>query len=285
MSVRPSLLALILAYVTASAAPFAAARADDAITNPACSPFVVTENLSRPMGGIICRSENPAAKNLLFIHGSPGNWKGWKRYLEDRPFADQFNIIAIDRPGFGVSGAGKPERNLRQQAQLVHQAAISQWGADAVYYVVGHSYGGPVAVQLALDFSHQVAGLLLLAPSLDPDLEKTEWYQSLADWQGVRWMVPTELDVTNQEIMALAPELDKQRERLSAITQPVLLVQGGKDGLVPPANADYAEKHLTAAHLDVTRLPEQNHFLPWLEYELVKQQILKLVTLPAVRPR
>ena len=276
MSLRPTLLALVLGYVTASAAPYAAARADDQVNNPACQPFTVQLG-DRPMGGMICRSTRADAPNLLFLHGAPGDWKAWKRYLEDQPFAHHYNIIAIDRPGYGNSGKGKPETSLQQQAALIQRAVLSQWGADTSYFVVGHSFGGPVAVQLALDYPQHVRGLLLLAASLDPALEKTEWYQYLATWRGLRWLVPAPIDVCNREIMALPPHLIAQRARLAELNHPVLVIQGEKDGLVPPANADYAHKNLTGAQLEIQRLPNQNHYLPWLEYDRVKTAVGTLI--------
>ena len=275
-TLRPTLLTLMLGYLTATAAPYAAARAADQVKNPSCYQFVETFD-GRPIGGIACRSAAADAPNLLFLHGAPGDWKAWKRYLEDLPFADQFNIIALDRPGYGLSGRGDPEFSLPKQAELAHRAVVSQWGIGATYYAVGHSFGGPVAVQLALDYPQQVKGLLLLAASLDPDLEVTEWYQRVAAWRGIRWLIPAPIDVCNREIMALPPHLVAQRQRLGNITQPVIFIQGLKDGLVPPGNADYAQKYMTRAQLDIQRLPDQNHYLPWLEYDRVKAAVKQLI--------
>ena len=274
-TLRPTLLALMLGYLTASAAPYAAARAASEVSNPNCQPFALSA-AERPMGGIACHSPQGDAPNLLFLHGAPGDWKAWKKYLEDRAFADRYNIIALDRPGYGQSGRGEPEYSLSTQAALAHRTVTSQWGEAASYYVIGHSFGGPVAVQLALDYPAQVKGLLLLAASLDPDLESTEWYQRLAASRWIRWLIPAPIDVCNREIIALPPHLVAQRARLGAMTQPVIFIQGGKDGLVPPGNADYAARHMTNAQLELERLPDQNHYLPWLEYDRVTAAVDRL---------
>ena len=47
----------------------------------------------------------PGHTPIVFIHGSPGSWRSWARYL-DAPELSQYGPrIAMDRPGFGDSGA------------------------------------------------------------------------------------------------------------------------------------------------------------------------------------
>src|SRR3546814_18455192 len=64
-------------------------------------------------------------------------------------------------------------------------------GAPAI--VVGHSLGGPIAAKLAMDYPDRVRGLLLLAPSVAPALEAPRWYQRLATWRVVQWLLPRTL--------------------------------------------------------------------------------------------
>jgi pimeloyl-ACP methyl ester carboxylesterase len=54
-----------------------------------------------------------------------------------------------------------------------------------------------------------------------------------------------------------------------------VVIQGDKDKLVPKENADFLKTNLSNAPMEMMRLPEQGHFLPWLEYDLVKAEILK----------
>lgn len=229
---------------------------------------------SRPMHAVVA-TDTSAKPLVIFIHGSPGSWQGWADYLDDEALRAKAHLIAVDRPGFGNSGAGKVERSLAQQskdlAPLLNRARKGQR-----VILVGHSYGGPLAVRLAMDHPTKVTDLILLAASVDPELEETKWYQYPADWRLIRWAVPESLVVTNQEIMALQQELTTMLPQWATLRQRVSIVHGEKDDLVPVANVDFAVKQLVnAASVEVIRLPMSNHFLPWNQTELVKETIRK----------
>ncbi len=212
---------------------------------------------------------------VIFLHGSPGGWSGWVDYLVDRDLIGRARLVAVDRPGFGRSGTGLVERSLVEQARAV-APLLEQAKPGQRVLVVGHSYGGPLAARLAMDYGHKITDVLILAGSIDPALEETAWYQYPADWPPLTWLLPGELLVTNREIRALKAELDLMIPLWPRITQRVSVMQGGQDGLVPAANADFAQRVLTAAQpLDIVRLPDMNHFIPWTHFELVKAQIVK----------
>ena len=218
---------------------------------------------------------NGIAPLVIFIHGSPGDWRGWVEFLSDPDLASRAHLIAVDRPGFGGSGAGGVERSLAQQcrdlAPLLTHASPSQR-----VILVGHSFGGPVACRLAMEHTNLVTDVIVLAGSIDPAQEKTKWYQHVAEWWGVRSLLPGELVVANREIRALKDGLTEMLPRWPDIHQRVTVIQGEADTLVPPANADFAQRMMTNAQpLEIIRLPDMNHFLPWKQYELVKEKIVK----------
>ena len=44
----------------------------------------------------VVQTGNPNGQNLLFIHGSPGDWTAWKDIIIDSTLQKQFNIILIN---------------------------------------------------------------------------------------------------------------------------------------------------------------------------------------------
>ncbi len=215
------------------------------------------------------------ATPVLLIHGSPGSWHDAINLLRDPQLADHLHLIAVDRPGFGRSEPGHLDTSLASQAALL--AGVLEAAAPGrAAIVVGHSLGGPVAARLAMDHPRLVRGLVLVAGSIDPDLEVQHWYQKAARWPIVRALVPEDLTLANDEIRPLKAELQKMLPLWSTVRMPVIVIQGDTDGLVPAANADFAQRMLTAAPVHMMRIPKQGHLIPWERPDLMRDAILEL---------
>ncbi len=75
--------------------------------------------------------------------------------------ASEFQVIAFDRPGHGYSG--QPRRGVatpQVQARLFH-SALNQLGI-AKPVLVGHSWGGGVALAYAIEYPDDIEGIVLL---------------------------------------------------------------------------------------------------------------------------
>jgi len=209
---------------------------------------------------------------LLFVHGSPGDWKAWSYYLKTPELAGFAQRIAIDRPGFGESGKGAVVTDLQKQAKLI--AGLIPQGQKAI--VVGHSLGGPLAVWMAIDAPDKVCGALSIAGSLSSRYEEPRWYNLLADSALVSWAVPLEMRWSNQEMMGLARELGKLETAVRQLRTPVTLLQGGKDSLVNPKTVDEFEKLAPAAWLKIKNLPNETHFVLWEKPAIVVNAIQEM---------
>ncbi len=117
-----------------------------------------------PQGRIhaIVRGRGP---DLVMIHGANGNARDFSHDLIDR-LADDFRVIAFDRPGFGFSDSFGGLTSPVAQAELL-RAASARLGVENPL-VMGHSYGGAVAMAWALRDGDNLAGLTLLAPATHP---------------------------------------------------------------------------------------------------------------------
>lgn len=81
--------------------------------------------------------------------------------------APRFRVTAFDRPGHGESGSDATTGSVWRQAELLN-AAISQLGISRPV-VVGHSFGGAVAMAMAIQSPEAVAGVVALAPIAFPE--------------------------------------------------------------------------------------------------------------------
>lgn len=172
-----------------------------------------------PQGRIhaIIRGQGP---DLVMIHGANGNARDFSFDLMDR-MAGEFRVIAFDRPGFGFSdGFGGPESPV-DQADILRAAAAALDVENPI--VLGHSYGGAVALAWALRAPSDVAGLTLLAPVTHPwpgDLGL--WYRITASPLGRYLILPT--------IAALAPR-SAVENALSGVFAPDPVPEGYLDHL------------------------------------------------------
>lgn len=211
---------------------------------------------------------------VLFVHGSPGDWTAFLDYLGNGALLKRARLIAVDRPGFGLSDKGRAEKSMaRQASDLRHILEQNRSGKPAI--LVGHSLGGPVIARMAMDYPELVGGIILVAPSIDPELEKTKWFQIPANWMAFSWMVPTDLVTSNREILPLKGQLQEMLPLWAKITAPSTVIQGEQDRLVPPENADFAKKMLVNSPLTMVRIQDMNHFVPWTRPDLIEDAVLR----------
>ncbi len=100
------------------------------------------------------RGEGPAA--IVFVHGWSCDRSYWEGTLET--FAPDLRVVAIDLPGHGESGAGRTAWDV---AGYGRDVAAVVTGLDLPHVVlVGHSMGGPVALEAARHLPGRVAGVI-----------------------------------------------------------------------------------------------------------------------------
>ncbi len=212
-------------------------------------------------------------RRIIFVHGTPGNAKGWADYLLNVP-AGRLHI-ALDRLGYGFSNPKHAVVSLKRQAQAVVPFLKTINGRKAI--LVGHSSGASVAIQTALDFPDAVGGLLLLAGAFDPDLEEATWFQHLGTLKPISRLLPRVIDNANRELLGLKRDLLAQADRLHQISIPVGVVHGDMDPLVPPANLNYLQRKLNHASLDKVMLKHRDHFIPWNSKSAVDAALKRLI--------
>jgi pimeloyl-ACP methyl ester carboxylesterase len=101
-----------------------------------------------------------AGEPLVLLHGLGESHIGWRPVIG--PLSDEYDVIAIDLPGFGRSPA-LPGRVFSSPANLADaiESTLDQLGVDT-YHVAGYSLGARVAIQLAA--SPRVQSVIAIAP-------------------------------------------------------------------------------------------------------------------------
>ncbi|MGA0533494.1 alpha/beta fold hydrolase [Hansschlegelia sp. KR7-227] len=116
---------------------------------------------------------------LLLLHGASGNLKDLQESI-GRRLAVRHRVILVDRPGHGRSDrlGGREMSSPARQADAIAQA-LDALGVGRVV-VVGHSWSGALATNLALDHPSHVAGLVVLSGATHPYPGGAAWYNEIA---------------------------------------------------------------------------------------------------------
>ncbi len=111
---------------------------------------------SSPAGRMLassCLGQGPA---VVCLHGQPGSRADWAAVTE--LLSGEFTVVTLDRLGYGDTGGTAGGFAANAAAVIV---TMDHLGIDEAI-VVGHSWGGAVALALAGAHPHRVAGLVLV---------------------------------------------------------------------------------------------------------------------------
>jgi poly(3-hydroxyalkanoate) depolymerase len=251
----------------------------------------------RWQGHLICVSEHGAGEPLLLVPGlgcSADTWAPFSEYFKHR------RIVSFDAPGTGRSST--PIFPVSVPALAALAVAVLDRCGVARTDVIGFSYGGAVAQQLAYDYPQRVTRLVLAATTCG-------WGSIPGSFDAMAIMATPLRFYSASYFERIAPEVyggvtgrDRakretavgERHRapptsygyamqllggfgwssyafLPKIAHPTLVVVGDDDPLVPVANGQMLARRIPRAELAV--IERAGHLLLWDEPERVAPRI------------
>ncbi len=115
-----------------------------------------------------------AGPDLVLIHGAGGSTRDFTFAFAGR-MAERYRVTVMDRPGQGYTDRTDPRyagvfataaESPREQARML-AAAAGKLGVTRPI-VLGHSFGGSVAMAWALEFPEDTAALVIVAGATEP---------------------------------------------------------------------------------------------------------------------
>ncbi|HMF33521.1 MAG TPA: alpha/beta hydrolase [Candidatus Lokiarchaeia archaeon] len=226
-----------------------------------------------------------------------------------RELGEKFQTILVDNRGAGLTDGSKGPYSIKQFAN--DTAGLMDALEIPTAYILGHSLGGMIAQQLAIDFAGRVAKLILcsttcggsksipMGPELAPRFQ--ERVQGKLSLEGnldlkVDSCFTEEFQQANPEFIAEFREINanivmprktlvKQAIALMAFNSarflkkldiPTLILHGQKDRLIPPENAEIMAQYISGAK--VVYLGESAHALYTPEPEAFMNALLEFLT-------
>jgi pimeloyl-ACP methyl ester carboxylesterase len=225
------LAALLVAVVVAIAIAGASYHSDLHIPQEFKGQFIEV------MGNRIRYFQTGAGQDILLIHGCPGSIEDWDPIIG--PLSQTFRVTAYDRPGHGYSGAEGALYTYDYNATVALALIETIRLRDVV--VVGHSYGGAIAMSMALARPIDVRSFVVVDSSLyglprQPDpvyraLAIPVFGMGLARWLAP-WLGPVKIRAELQGLFPTGqlPE-DFLALRTAMWTQPKVAVATAKENL------------------------------------------------------
>ncbi len=112
-------------------------------------------------------AQTGAGRDVVLLHGALTNGEDMALGLFPT-LSEAYRVTAFDRPGHGRSGRSGPTGSPWRQAEQVHSAILELGLRRPI--LIGHSFGGAVALSYALQFPAEVEGVVALAPIAFPEL-------------------------------------------------------------------------------------------------------------------
>jgi len=104
---------------------------------------------------------------VVMIHGNAGSVDDFD-FKSLGTLCGDHRVIAVDRPGHGKSDRPNgSDSTLQYQTRLLHDT-LSRLGITRPT-LVGHSWGGSLALAYAVDYPNELAAIILLAPAAYSD--------------------------------------------------------------------------------------------------------------------
>jgi len=252
-----------------------------------------------------------ADRPVVLLHGNPGSCHDWGR-LYGPLAASRYQAFAFDRPGHGHSD--RPNHNgaitVEVQARMLC-AALDELRVERPI-LVGHSWGGALALAYALSYPRDVSGLVLLAPAIYESKDGVSFLSKLPAWPVIgdvvnflftpligawlvrtdlekafspdavpknylrhtlaEWTVPKKVKWYSVDDALLNESLPKLSPRYSELNVPTAIVTGDSD-LIVPAQENAHRLHQALPGSELIVLEKTGHQIPFTRPQAVVDAI------------
>ncbi|MDJ0847271.1 MAG: alpha/beta hydrolase [Myxococcota bacterium] len=199
---------------------------------------------------------------LVFVHGSGGTGRVWRYQTEHFP-----GSLAVTLPGHPE---GEPCETIEGATRWLRAQRAED--ADARLVLVGHSLGGGIALQYALDHADELAGIVLVGSgarlrvhpatlaAMEKAVARPERFKSPFD-DAYRKVAPDFAAELKELASKLgpAPFLADLRacdrfdvmDRLGEIAVPTLAIAGTEDVMTPPKYSEFLRDAVRDASVEI----------------------------------
>ena len=236
----------------------------------------------------VYHSEKVEAPPVVLLHGAGGTSQSWPAQIRR---LGGFRVFALDLPGHGKSDQGGGYQSIRAYADHLLDWLSAMGLHQAVF--VGHSMGGAIALELAIDNAEHVIGLGLVAtgarlhiqPELLADASSPATFNQTVDFlvshsftqqasPGLVRLAAKRLAQIRPGVLygdLLASASFDRMDRLGKIFQPVIILCGAEDEMTPVRSSQILLDLIPGAELEL--IPRAGHMVMLEQPEVVARAL------------
>ncbi len=196
---------------------------------------------------------------LLVIHGGSSGASTWAKNIEE--LADSYKVYVPDLPGFGSSQPVEGNYYMTEMVDFI-ESFTNKLGLDR-FHLMGHSFGGGIALNYVLKFPFKVSRLVLVSSMfLGKDIAFWVWlttrriiveplgWLTINLFRTIKWLAATVFNSIDyvvpvseasvrigKGIATLQEQARVMAGRLPEIAMPTLVIWGEKDPILPYKHA------------------------------------------------
>jgi pimeloyl-ACP methyl ester carboxylesterase len=239
-------------------------------------------------GAETIRKDRPT---LIMIHGAGGCAQIWQNQI--RPLNEVVNTLALDLPGHGeTGGSGTP--SIHSYAQWLGE--IIENRLQTPVFLMGHSMGGAVVQESALQFPQLLKGIVLVSTGLrlqvapafldgflnnfdqTIDMVMQFAYAPGADGtlveQGAQLMKAAGKEVVHADFLA-CDRFDR-RQDMGGMDLPCAILCGDQDKLTPPSLSEKLHHAIRGSSLTI--VPSAGHMVMIENHKAFNQEVSRFLS-------
>lgn len=188
-------------------------------------------------------------EDVMFIHGGSVSFRSWEPFLSE--LSKSFRVWAFSMPGAGKSSKLPRHWKFEDYATILKDHALQE---KIKPHLIGHSFGGAIAVSLKAQYPDLYGKLVLLAPAGIPhnaggsiwEVVKDQIKNFFAGEKYAKKDIRVNVRYHFFDMLKISNMFKKVdvREQLKKITEPVLIIWGRYDKILPIHLLDEFKRNL-----------------------------------------
>lgn len=209
-------------------------------------------------------AENKDKPIFFMVHGSPGSAADFLDFFKNEFLRQHYEIIAVDRLGFGISD-NDTEPSIQKQSESIVELIETLNLDERNMFAFSHSYGVPIMINVSNEHPDWFEMSFYAGGATSAKDEKQFFFNPVIDFYPVKAILPKAIGNSNDEKLAHAHELKNIEKIYAEYNAPSVFIHGKKDKLVNFKNQLFLKNLIKSKNVQFLDLEDKGHVFPLMD--------------------